>query len=57
MLSDSMAIILGVHVVVDRPADGQEMTGRHVFTRVVQKIDGEWKIVHEHESHIPRGMI
>jgi uncharacterized protein (TIGR02246 family) len=56
MLSGDMATILGTHVVIDRPADGQEMTGRHVFTRVVQKIDGKWLIVHEHESHIPRGM-
>jgi uncharacterized protein (TIGR02246 family) len=54
MLSDDMAIILGNHVVVDRPENGQEMTGTHVFTRVVQKIEGEWQIVHEHESHIPR---
>jgi uncharacterized protein (TIGR02246 family) len=57
MISGDMAIILGTHVVIDRPADGQEMTGRHLFTRVVQKIDGKWLIVHEHESHIPRPMI
>lgn len=55
MLSDSMAIITGTHVVIDRPANGQEMTGKHVFTRLVRKIDGRWRIVHEHESHIPRG--
>jgi uncharacterized protein (TIGR02246 family) len=56
MLSRDVAIIHGAHTVVDRPADGQEMTGKHLFTRVVQKIDGMWRIVHEHESHIPRAM-
>jgi uncharacterized protein (TIGR02246 family) len=56
MLSGDVAIIHGIHVVVDRPADGQEMTGKHLFTRIVQKIDGGWRIVHEHESHIPRAM-
>lgn len=54
LISGDTAIILGSHVVVDRPEGGEEMTGRHVFTRVVRKIDGQWLIVHEHESHIPR---
>jgi uncharacterized protein (TIGR02246 family) len=56
MLSGDVAIIHGTHTVVDRPAGGQEMTGKHLFTRIVQKIGGRWLIVHEHESHIPRGM-
>jgi ketosteroid isomerase-like protein len=56
MLSGDVAVIHGFHVVVDRPADGKEMTGRHLFTRIVRKIDGRWRIVHEHESHIPRAM-
>ena len=54
MLTADIAVITGIHVVIDRPEGKEPTTGRHVFSRVLQKIDGKWLIVHEHESHIPR---
>lgn len=54
VLKADIAVITGKHVVIDRPEGKEPMTGSHVFSRVLQKIDGKWLIVHEHESHIPR---
>ena len=54
MLTSDVAVITGTHVVIDRPEGKEPMTGTHVFSRILQKIEGKWLIVHEHESHIPR---
>jgi|GEM_PF-1402596 len=49
MLSDNAAIIIGFHDLLNVR---ENRKSRHRFTRVVQKIDGKWLIVHNHESKV-----
>lgn len=52
MLTDNVAIIIGYHDLIN-VAD--QSKSRHRFSRVVQKINGKWLIVHDHESRVTTG--
>jgi hypothetical protein len=51
MLTDNVAVLTGYHRVVGIDPATKAETETHLrFTRVVQKIDGKWLIVHDHGS-------
>lgn len=53
-LKDDVAVITVYENVIDINAITNEQTVNNFrFTRVVQKIDGKWLIVHDHASDLP----
>jgi uncharacterized protein (TIGR02246 family) len=54
MLPDNTAILTGYHIVISTdPKTKAQTVDQLRVTRVLQKIDGKWLIVHDHGSGLP----
>jgi hypothetical protein len=54
ILPDNVAILTGYHIVISMDAKTKAQTVDQLrVTRVLQKIDGKWLIVHDHGSALP----
>lgn len=53
MLGDDAAVVALYEIVTETSTTGEETITQHRVTRVLQKIDGEWLIVHDHASDLP----
>jgi ketosteroid isomerase-like protein len=54
MLGDNAAVLAFYQIVTENPPAVKEQTvNQYRVTRVLQKIDGKWLIVHDHASALP----
>jgi len=53
MLGDNAAVVALYEIVTATSITGEETITQHRVTRVLQKVDGKWVIVHDHASDLP----
>jgi ketosteroid isomerase-like protein len=54
MLEDNAAVVTYYEtVIINPPAVKEQTADQYRVTRVFQKIDGKWLIVHDHASALP----
>lgn len=53
MLGNDAAVAAYYELVTETSATGEQTITQHRVTRVLQKIDGKWVIVHDHASDLP----
>jgi uncharacterized protein (TIGR02246 family) len=53
MMGDDAAVVAYYELVTSTSDTGEETIEQHRITRVLQKIDGRWLIVHDHASNLP----
>jgi ketosteroid isomerase-like protein len=52
LLGTEHALVLGQYVLY-RPPVGDSMVSSGFFSLVLRRLDGEWKIIHDHTSAMP----
>ena len=53
LLGDDVALRTGHFIITIQPPGGERTTINGRFSRVMQKVDGKWLIVHGHTSALP----